>query len=101
MVAHKIRRYTGALVVAALLAGACTTLPTQELSDARQAIAAAREVGAEVRAADQLAEAQALLHKAEAAMQNGDYDLSRDYAIDARAAAVNAQKQAHQSPQYE
>jgi hypothetical protein len=47
------------------LAGCATAPPVQEMSDARQAIAAAKEAGAAQLAVDQLGQAEVLLQDAE------------------------------------
>ena len=72
-----------------LLASACATAPpVQEMSDARQAIAAAREAGAEQFAASRLAEAEALLDSAESYL---GWDNSSGY-WSAKRAAVSAKE---------
>jgi len=48
-----------------VLAGCATAPPVQEMSDARQAIAAAKEAGAAQLAVDQLGQAEVLLQDAE------------------------------------
>ncbi len=72
----------------------CSRLPTQEMSDARQAIAAAREVGAPSFATAEIQNAQRLLDEAQSALEQGDYDRSRERAVAAKKAAVQARKQA-------
>lgn len=86
-----------ALIVSSILFGAalgCTSLPTQEMSDARQAISAARDVGAETSAAFALGNAERFLSEAESALQNGEYDASRKGALAAKVEAVKARNQA-------
>lgn len=58
------------LVFSFLVAGCATAPPVQEMSDARQAIAAAREAGAGELAANQLSEAESLLSTAENYLQS-------------------------------
>jgi len=61
-----------AVVLAAALLGACATAPpVQEMSDARQAIAAAREAGAAELAPNELIKAEGLLEGAEDYLEAG------------------------------
>ncbi len=69
-----------AVVLSAVLT-ACTSLPIQEMSDARQAISAARDAGAEIYANAALETAERLLDSAEAFLASGKYDRSREDAI--------------------
>lgn len=82
-------------VVSLLVAlGACATVPpVQEMSDARQAIAAAREAGAESFALSQLEQAQDLLASAENHLQTGTstaYWQARKSAVSAKEMAFDA-----------
>ena len=95
----KCRRASNAfkLVGAALLLlgiVACATVPpVQEMSDARQAIAAAREAGAETYASGQLRQAQDSLVVAEGYLQTGTssaYWQARKAAISAKEKAFDA-----------
>ncbi len=72
----------------------CTGIPVQEMSDARQALQVAEEVGAPQRAPEAWAEARALLEAAERALDAGDYGKARLLAEEAREAAIRARKQA-------
>ena len=67
------RLYARAVVMLCLiwLAGCATAPPVQEMSDARQAIAAAREAGAGDLAPAQLREAELMLGTAEDFLQSG------------------------------
>lgn len=75
----------------AIVLGACAAQPpVQEMSDARQAVAAAQEAGAEEFYPDLLEEANLRLEQAEDNVRLGIYwaakrdaDLAKDYAIDA------------------
>lgn len=87
------RRIAGVAAVVIALS-ACAGAPVQEMSDARQAIAAARAAGAAERAGIELDVATDLLAKAEAALQRGDYGAARRQAEQARSHAINAQKMA-------
>ena len=59
------------LACIAVMSGCATAPPVQEMSDARQAIAAAKEAGAVDLAADQLSQAESLLSDAENYLQSG------------------------------
>ena len=71
---------------------ACAGAPVQEMSNARQAIKAAREAtgGSTVSAPASLAEAEALLDRAEDYLQKRAYKQARRDAIAARGKAVEA-----------
>jgi hypothetical protein len=82
-----------ALLLAAVVAGCATAPPVQEMSDARQAIAAAREAGAEELAPTGLAEAEALLDGAEDYLELGtsaSYWQAKKAAISAKEVALEA-----------
>lgn len=74
-----------------LLVSACAGAPVQEMSNARQAVDAARKAGAEMHATKELKSAEALLQSAEQALQNGDYKQARRDAKAAQSKAVTAQ----------
>ena len=79
------------LPVGLLLVTACTTtLPAQQMSDARQALQAAEKVNAQNKAPDAYAEASRLLELARARMQSGDYQEARRLAMAAKQAALTA-----------
>ncbi|MGH8237621.1 MAG: hypothetical protein ACREXP_11450, partial [Steroidobacteraceae bacterium] len=59
-----IARMQAILAVAVLALAACAGAPVQEMSNARQAIRAARDAGAEKAAPQKLNEAEALLNRA-------------------------------------
>lgn len=65
-------KLVASFVLAILLAGCAAAPPVQAMSDARQAIAAAREAGAEEFAAVELDAALRLLESAEASLQSGN-----------------------------
>ena len=77
-----------------LLLAACTGMPVQEMSNARQAVEAARKAGADTRAPKDLQSAEGLLKDAEKALEDGDYDLAKNNAKAARDQAVSAQDKA-------
>lgn len=70
---------------------ACAGAPVQEMSNARQAIKAAREAASEsVSAPPSLIEAEALLNRAEDSLQKRAYKQARRDAIAARGKAAEA-----------
>jgi cellobiose-specific phosphotransferase system component IIA len=69
---------------------ACAGAPVQEMSNARQAIKAARDAGADKAAPDKLTEAEALLERAEQNLQKRDYSEARRDALAARSKASQA-----------
>ena len=71
------------------LAG-CATAPVQEMSDARQAIAAAEEAGADRLAPEPLAAARQFLADAEQSLKQRSYSVARSRAISAKGKAVEA-----------
>ena len=80
------------------LQAACSGIPVQELSDARQSVYAAREVSVEKAEQRRLQVAEAFLQKAEKAMKAGDYSKARRSAIRARVLALQVQKSAWPEP---
>ena len=86
-----IRHLRNALVIVAYCALiGCAGAPVQEMSNARQAIRAAHDAGAEQVAAQQLTEARAFLERAEADLQSRSYKEARRNAVAARGKAVEA-----------
>src|SRR5262245_50299767 len=83
----------GAALIATALLWAlpgCAGAPVQEMSDARQAISAARAAGAAESAPEPLAQATELLTNAEQALQKHDYRTARRKAEEAHAQAITA-----------
>jgi hypothetical protein len=78
------------LAAAALALAACAGAPVQEMSNARQAIRAARDAGAERTAPQKLNEAEALLNRAEDSLERRAYREARRNAIAARDKAAEA-----------
>jgi hypothetical protein len=78
-----------AVLVCCALA-ACAGAPVQEMSNARQAIRAAHDAGAERVAPQQLIEARAYMEQAEASLQTRNYREARRQAVAARGKAVEA-----------
>ena len=85
-----LARIPAFLVVAALALAACAGAPVQEMSNARQAIRAARDAGAERTAPQKLNEAAALLNRAEDSLERRAYRDARRNAIAARDKAAEA-----------
>jgi hypothetical protein len=82
-------RTIAVFAVVACLA-ACVGAPVQEMSDARQAIAAARVAGAQTRAPADFNAAQASIERAELNLQAGDFTRARIAAIEAKGEAAAA-----------
>jgi hypothetical protein len=84
--------FSAILLLIAIFLSACTGMPVQEMSDARQALEAARKAGAETRAPGELESAEQLLQDAEKALVDGDYGKAKDSAKAAKDQAVTAQE---------
>ncbi len=76
----------------AMAAGCEIAPPVQEMSDARQAIAVARDAGAETLAADQLREAVQYLETAEQKLNEESYAEARRAALAAKSKALTARR---------
>jgi len=85
-----VARWLGLIGLVLTVVMGCATAPTQEMSDARQAIQAAKDVGAEDHAAQVLRSAQGLLRRAEQSIEGGSYDLAREDAVASKKDAVKA-----------
>ena len=82
-----------AVLTAMLVFAACqTSPPVQEMSDARQAITAAREAGAAEHAADELDAAVGFLNSAEQYLKKQSFTFARRDAIAAKSKALDALK---------
>lgn len=81
------------LALILLLAG-CAGAPVQEMSDARQAVEAALQVGAGSRAPAEMKAAEALLQQAEKSLAERQFRQAREQAQKARDQALIAQKKA-------
>ena len=79
-----------AITAAVVLIGCATSPPVQEMSDARQAIAAAEDADAASLAPTPLEEARRYLSEAEAQIRTRAFGLARTNAIRARNSAVDA-----------
>ena len=91
------------LVVVFLLVfvGCVTGPPVQEMSDARQAIAVAKEAGAQELAAAELGEAEAYLISAQSKLSEGSYSPARRDALLAKEKARDALARAESSAENE
>jgi hypothetical protein len=89
----------GLLLAVLLSFAACETAPpVQEMSDARQAIAVAKEAGAAERAAFHLKAAEDYLESAERALNEHAYSEARRDAKQAKMKALDALKATESSP---
>ena len=83
----------GLLLTVLLYVAACETAPpVQEMSDARQAIAVAKEAGAADRAAFHLKAAEDYLESAQQALNEHEYSEARRNAKQAKMKALDALK---------
>jgi PBP1b-binding outer membrane lipoprotein LpoB len=88
-----MQRVAAGALIAVLVAGCASAPPVQEMSDARQAIAAAKDAGAVQYASSQLREAQDLLATAQTFLEQANanaYWNARESAIQAKEAAFDA-----------
>ncbi len=92
----KLLRWSFIMLVLAL-GSACGSAPVQEMSEARQAIDAARAAGAEQHAAEQYHKAQNLLKNAEQLLNDHHFSKARQNAAEARDEAVRARETAQQA----
>jgi uncharacterized membrane-anchored protein len=72
----------------------CTTIPTQEMSDARQALKAANDVNAKDYAPTAWQQANKNLKQAEQYLRNNQFQQAREHAILVKQQAVNAHNMA-------
>jgi hypothetical protein len=92
---RSLRLYAGGLLLVLLVA--CGSAPVQEMSEARQAIEAARVAGAEQRATTHYRKAHAMLKQAEEMLNEGHYRKARESAEAARDEAIQAREAAQQT----
>ena len=83
-------RCIGGFTAAIVLAGCVLAPPVQEMSDARQAIAAAEEAAADRWARDEISEARRLITEAEQDIAEEAYGPARSNALRAQDRAVRA-----------
>ena len=90
-----LRRLLLSVAVAAALTGAaCGDPPDKEIQQAQGAIDAARAAGADLYATVEFTAAQDALKRANDAVEQRDYRLALNHALDARERAQNAAKEA-------
>ncbi len=93
VVNDSIRHMKKALLIVLLaISGlaACGVAPVQEMSDARQAMRAAHDAGADQKVPELYNQAETLLDKAVHELDEGDYDQARKAAVSAKKAALDA-----------
>lgn len=83
------------LVVAGLWG--CSSIPVQEMSDARQAINAARDEGISIEASRDYSDALRLIKLAQQKLEEGDYNQARINALSAKKKALVARQQAQEA----
>jgi hypothetical protein len=88
-------------IVLCCVLSACGGAPVQEMSNARQAIRAAHDAGAERIAPDPLTEAHTYLQQAEASLNSRKYRDARRQAVAARDKAVEALDAVQRNPRPE
>jgi hypothetical protein len=93
--AAKAVRCLAALLL--VLTVACGSAPVQEMSEARQAIEAARAAGAEQYAGEQYEKAQSLLEKAQEMLNGRHFRKARRSAAQARDEAILARETAQKA----
>jgi nucleoid-associated protein YgaU len=76
------------------IAVGCATAPTQEMSDARQAVQAAREADAKLHTPDAMESAEHELSQAEHELHGRNYKLARNDALAAKQEAIKARNMA-------
>ena len=84
------RCFVGGFTIAIVLAGCILAPPVQEMSDARQAIAAAEAAAADRWARDEISEARRLIAEAEQDIAVEAYGPARSNALRAQDRAVRA-----------
>lgn len=77
-----LRKFAVLSLLACLVA--CKGPPVQEMSDARQAIQAARAAGAPTRAPEDFSAAQSAIERAESHLQSHEYARARMAAVEAK-----------------
>lgn len=84
----KISKLVGIIILIMIIG--CTTIPTQEMSDARQALNAANHVNAKYYAPTQWQQAQNNLKQAEKYLRNNQFQQARRHAFLVKQQAVSA-----------
>ena len=90
---YRLRK--SAILALALFLGACASAPVQEMSDARQAIYAAKQVVSQASPSHlNVQKSELLLEEAKQQLRAGDYDLAREKAEQAKRLAIEAREDA-------
>lgn len=84
----------GIAVASVFLSACATSVPVQEMSNARQTLRAAHEVKARQYAPELFGKAESLLKAAESELSDGQYAQARAYAVAARQEAIRARQKA-------
>ena len=87
--------FTVLSVVAGLWA--CSSIPVQEMSDARQAINAARDEGVSIEASQDYVDALQLIKRAQQKLEEGDYEQAKINALNAKKKALEARQQVQET----
>jgi nucleoid-associated protein YgaU len=93
MMSHTLFKWVSFLAVLGMTAG-CATVPTQEMSDARQAVQAAREAGANLHTPTAMNSAEHELSQAEQELRGRNYKIARNDALSAKQEAIKARNMA-------
>jgi hypothetical protein len=91
---NQLIKLPGWLLGAAFVAACAVVPPVQEMSDARQALVAAREAQAEKYAGQKLRSAEDSMELATRTLNQGEYEAARMAASVARALAIKARDEA-------
>lgn len=83
-----------AVLVITVSVSGCTSVPVQEMSDARQAIRAAQNEGVSSQTSSEFAEALQLIKFAQKKMESGEYQKARMNALSAKQKALDARQKA-------
>ncbi len=99
MVKHiRFTAFLRLLALALVFLSACSVAPVQEMSDARQAIQAAKDAGAPQRSPSEFELAQQMLERAQKALELGEYQRARSDALSAKRQALTAREKAIEHP---
>ena len=93
MMKYTLLKSAGLVLAAGIVAG-CATAPTQEMSDARQAVQAARDAGAAAHTPDAMKNAEKELSQAEQELSGRNYKNARNDAVAAKQAAIGTRNMA-------
>jgi len=85
-----IQHFFSISLLIASLAACVASMPTQEMSDARQAMQTAKNANAAVYLPDYLTQIEEALLEAEQALSDGDYEKARSIADTAKQQAISA-----------